>query len=381
MQALIVGWQVYQITKDPLSLGLIGLAEAVPFISIALYGGHVADIVNRKKIIIIVLIVLLLCSLLLLFFTLELSPAFLRSSVMAIYIVIFVTGIARGFIGPALFAFMPQIVNNPQLYGNAISWNNSIWQTGSMAGPAIGGLVYGLGGLSIVYLTVTFLMFSGLMLFTFISSKPLPLSTEKEQGVANRLMAGIKFVFKNQLILSAISLDLFAVLFGGAIALLPVFASEILKVGPEGLGLLRAAPGIGALFMVLYLAYNPIQKAAGKKMLFAVAGFGFCMIFFGLSTSFWLSMILMILSGALDSISIIVRSNLIHRFTPENMKGRVSAVNSVFIGSSNELGAFESGVMAKLIGVVPSVVAGGIITLSIVGITSVKAKKLRELNL
>jgi MFS family permease len=317
----------------------------------------------------------------LLFFTLDLSPSFLRSNVTAIYIVIFITGIARGFVGPALFAFMPQIVNDRKLYANAISWNSSIWQGGSMAGPVLGGLIYGFGGLHMVYLTVTLLILSGLILFSFIASKPLPVQINDEQGVKDRLMAGIRFVFSNKLILSAISLDLFAVLFAGAVALLPVFASEILKTGPEGLGFLRAAPGLGAVLMVIFLAYSPIRKKAGKKMLYAVTGFGLCMILFALSEIFWISIVLLVISGALDSISVIVRSNLIHTLTPENMKGRVSAVNNIFIGSSNELGAFESGVMARLIGVVPSVIFGGTMTLMIVGITSVKAKELRELDL
>jgi MFS family permease len=206
-------------------------------------------------------------------------------------------------------------------------------------------------------------------------------SGEEITSIKNRLVAGIKFVFHNQEILTAISLDLFAVLFGGAVALLPVYASEILKVGAEGLGILRAAPGIGAVVMMVVLAHFPIRKNAGTKMLWAVAAFGICIIVFGLSTNFWLSMIVLALGGAFDSISVIVRNTLIHKLTPENMKGRVSAVNNIFVGSSNELGAFESGAAATLIGVVPAVVAGGAVTLVVVVFSALKAKKLKNLDL
>jgi MFS family permease len=379
MQGVIVGWQVYKITNNPFSLGLIGLFEAIPFLTIALYAGHIADIVKRKTIIIWVTIALLLSSIALLIFSLDISP-YLKGNVIPIYIVIFITGIARGFIGPALFAFMPQIVENRDLYSNAIAWNTSIWQIGSIAGPSFAGLIYMVGELQVVYSIIAVLLLLSLIQFSFIRNKPLP-EFNDDSTVTERLFAGIKFVFKNELILSAISLDLFAVLFGGALALLPIFASDILKVGAEGLGFLRAAPGIGAVLTVTFLAYFPIKKNAGKKMLLAVAAFGVCMILFGLSTNFWLSMTLLILSGAFDSISVLVRSNLVHTLTPEHMKGRVSAVNNFFIGSSNELGAFESGSVAAMIGIVPAVVSGGLITLLVVGFTAYKAKNLIKLDL
>lgn len=376
----MVGWQVYEITQDPFSLGLIGLCEAIPFLTVALFAGHIADIVKRKTIIVIVVVVLLLASLALLYFTLTIAPSFIQKNAIPIYIIIFITGIARGFIGPALFAYMPQLIIDRSLYSNAISWNSSVWQAGAVAGPAVAGIIYGMSSLQTVYTIISVLIGMALFLFLFIAQKPLPPSLE-ELGVKERLMAGIKFVFNNELILSAISLDLFAVLFGGAVALLPIYADTILHVGAEGLGFLRAAPGIGAVLMVVFLAYSPVKKNAGKKMLWAVAGFGLCIIVFGISTNFWISMVALILSGAFDSISVIVRSNLVHRLTPEHMKGRVSAVNNIFIGSSNELGSFESGALAKLIGVVPTVVVGGITTLLVVGITTVKAKKLKYLEL
>jgi len=380
IQGVIVGWQVYEITKDPLSLGLIGLCEFIPFIVVALFAGHIADIAPRKKIIVICLWVLVICGGLLFYITSDLSGGKLQNNVTAIYCIIFITGLARGFIGPAIFAFMPQIVEDKNLYSNAISWNTSIWQAASVVGPAIGGIILRYVGLQNVYAIVSGLLFFALLLFLLIKSRPVPESTETA-GMMDRLSVGIKFVFKNELILTAISLDLFAVLFGGAVALLPIYASDILKVGAEGLGLLRAAPGMGAVIMMIILAYVPIRRDAGKKMLWAVAAFGVCIIVFGVSTYFWLSIAMLVLSGAFDSISVIVRNNLIHKLTPESMKGRVSAVNSVFVGSSNELGSFESGVLAKLVGTTSAVVIGGMVTLGVVGFTALKAKKLQDLDL
>ena len=242
----------------------------------------------------------------------------------------------------------------------------------------IAGFIYGFLGITAAYVADVTLVFACLIFYLFIPHKPLPPITE-EQGVIEKITAGLKFVFHNQIVLSAISLDLFAVLFGGAVALLPIFSGEILKAGPEGLGLLRAAPSIGAVLIAIFITHYPIHKNIGKILLWCVAGFGFCMIGFGLSTNFWLSMGLLVMSGMFDCVSVIVRGTLIHTLTPENMKGRVSAVNSIFVGSSNEIGAFESGFVAKLTGVVSSVVFGGCMTLAVVGITAWKAEKLRKL--
>jgi MFS family permease len=380
IQAVIVGWQIYDITKDALSLGLIGLAEAIPSIFVSLYAGYVADTVPRKKIITTVIAVLLLCSLALLFFTLDMSSVLSLYGVLPIYVVIFISGIARGFMGPAVFSFMPQLVADKQLYANAITWSSTTWQAASLVGPAIGGLVYGFYGISAAYTVDAVLVLLSLLAFALIGSKPLP-ENINPQNLKESLRTGIKFVFGNQIILNAISLDMFAVLFGGAVALLPIFASDILLIGPQGLGFLRAAPAVGSVIMAVWMAYYPITVKAGKIMLWCVAGFGLSLIFFGLSTSFWLSLVLLVLSGAFDSISVIIRSTLLHTYTPEYMKGRVSSVNSIFIGSSNEIGAFRAGLMAKLMGAVPSVVVGGAITLLVVGITALKADKLRNLDL
>lgn len=378
IQGVVVGWQIYEITKDPLSLGLIGLAEAIPAITVSLYAGHLADVVERKKIILICVTTLAFCSAALLVFTTSIGSSILLIGVLPIYSVIFISGIARGFLSPATFSFMPQLINR-DLYQNAITWNSTIWQGASVSGPMIGGLVYGFFGITAAYWVDALLVVAALICYSSIPNRTLP-PVSSEQGIGEKIKAGIKFVFKNQIILGAISLDLFAVLFGGAIALLPIFANEILTVGKVGLGFLRSAPAIGAVTMAVVITHHPIKKRMGKILLWCVAGFGLCMIGFGLSKMFWLSMALLILSGAFDCVSVIVRSTLIHTLTPENMKGRVAAVNSIFIGSSNEIGSFESGVAAKLLGVVPSVIFGGCMTLSVVAITSWKAVKLRLLD-
>lgn len=380
IQATVVGWQIYQITKDPLSLGLIGLAEALPSIVVSLYAGHVADTNSRKGIIISTVSILVLCSAMLWGFTLNSGAFVLALGVMPIYAVIFVSGIARGFMGPANFSFMPQLMPDKKFYANAITWSSTTWQAASVAGPAIGGLVLGFLGITAAYFVDAALTVVALVLYALIAAKPLP-ENEGKLSIKESLLSGIKFVFGNQIILGAISLDLFAVLFGGAIALLPIFVADILKSGAESYGFLRAAPAIGSVLMALYLAHKPITQNAGRKMLLCVAGFGVCIILFGISKSYWFSLTVLALSGMFDSISVIIRSTLIHTFTPEYMKGRVSAVNNIFVGSSNEIGSFESGAAARLLGVVPSVIFGGCMTLLVVGITAFKAKKLRDLQL
>lgn len=378
IQSVVVAWQVYELTHDPLSLGLIGLAEAIPSIGVSLYAGHIADIVQRKKIILVCVSTLLLCSIALLFFTLEPGKFLLAYGAVSIYTVIFVSGIARGFITPAMFAYMPQLIPR-ELYSNAITWNSTLWETAAIGGPAIGGFLYGFLGIKASYAADAFLMLTGLILALGVKNKPLPPESE-EQGIVDKIRAGLRFVFNNQIILGAISLDLFAVLFGGAVALLPIFAKEILMVGPEGLGVLRAAPSVGALLMAFYITHNPIKKDAGKTLLYCVAGFGVCMILFAISTNFWLSLFLLMMSGVFDCVSVIIRSTLLQTLTPENMKGRVSAVNHIFIGSSNEIGMFESGLAARLLGVVPSVIFGGCMTLVSVGTIAILAKSLRKLQ-
>lgn len=385
MQSVVVAFQMFKITGSSLSIGLIGLAEALPSICVSLYAGHVADIMRRKKIVLTCIATLLFCSICLLYFSTSLGAGYLDHSVVPIYAVIFISGIARGFITPALFALLPQLVSR-DLYPNAVTWNSSFWETASIAGLTLGGIIPGFFDwvipshpYTIAYSVDVGLTALGFVLALGVTNKPVPPAT-LEEGISEKIKSGLRFVFSNKLILSAISLDLFAVLFGGAVALLPEFAEKILHVGNAGYGILRAGPSIGALVIAFYIAHRPVQKNAGKILLFAVAGFGLCMIAFAISTSFWFSFGVLVLSGGFDCISVIIRSTLLQTLTPENMKGRVSAVNNIFIGSSNEIGMFESGMTAHWMGVRPAVIFGGVMTLGVVAATSVVSKSLRSLQ-
>lgn len=376
MQAVIIGWQVYELTNDPFSLGLVGLAEALPAISIALYGGHIADIHNRKTILLISLGVILL-STLGLFYSFS-GPLSGSLQLVCIYAFISLNGLARGFYSPASFATISLLVPKDLLiYASTI--NSTIWQFASVIGPAIGGFCFAYFGINI-----SFGLILTLMIMAFLALLQIKVDFVKKAATGEKIIArlkeGVTFVFKNKIILSALSLDLFSVLFGGATALLPIFADEILKTGPEGLGLLRAAPSLGAVIMMTYLSMRKNLVQPGKTLIQAVGGFGVCMLLFGLSESFYLSLILLFLSGAFDSISVIIRSNILQIHTPDEMRGRVSAVNTIFIGSSNEIGAFESGLAARILGTANSVIFGGIMTLSIVGFTQWKADALKKLK-
>lgn len=379
MQTVIVGWQVYQITKNPLSLGLIGLAEALPFITSALFAGHVADIVRRKLIIQLGILVLFSCGLFLLFYSSSTDTVKLYG-VLPIYIAIGFIGIARAFIHPSITAFISQLVER-NLYANASTWNSTVWQIAAVSGPALGGIIYGFFNAQVAFITSASLLFCSMILFSLIHNKGIPTAKKQKESLAKSLSTGIKFVFGNKVILGALSLDLFAVLFGGAVALLPVFASEILMAGPEALGIMRAAPAFGAVLMAIIMAYFPPFKNAGRNMLICVASFGLCMILFALSKNIYLSIFILALSGAVDNVSVVIRSTIIQLLTPDEMRGRVSSVNSIFIGSSNELGAFESGFAAKVLGLIPSVIIGGSITIGVVGVTTKVAPTLAKLNI
>lgn len=377
IQAVVVGWQVYKLTEDPFSLGLIGLAEAIPALSIALYAGHVADTSSKHKILKYALLGMFGCSLGLLLTTLDEFVLFFGAtiSLRSIYTFIFLSGIARGFMAPTGFSFLAQLVKR-ELLTKASTINSTAWQTAAIIGPALGGLLYAGIQITATFVVVLFFTAAAFVCLLFIKPKPI-IEQQGSELILVRLKEGIRFVFDNKVILGALSLDLFAVLFGGAVALLPVFASEVLKVGPEGLGMLRAAPSLGASITMLWLSFRHHIEKPGLVLLYCVAGFGLCMIGFGLSTSFYLSLFLLFLSGAFDSVSVVVRGNILQLQTPDHMRGRVSAVNTMFIGSSNEIGAFESGLAAKLLGTVPSVVFGGSMTLLIVGFTAIKSKALR----
>ena len=379
MQSIIVGWQVYELTKDPLSLGLIGLTEAIPFIAVALYAGHVADRFNRKRIIVWFDLLFLCGTGALLWFTLHHTSLTGTIGILPIYLVVAVSGIARAFIYPSIIALMAQMVPR-ELYANSSTWNSTIWHIAAITGPAIGGLVYGFFGVKIAYTTVIFFMVLSLFLLGFVKKYLAP-PVIKDESLIQRLSSGIRFVFKNQILLGSMSLDMFAVLFGGAVAMLPVFAAEVLKVGPQGLGFLRSAPMVGAVIMSLVIAYRPPLANAGKYLMIGIAGFGISIIFFALSRNFYLSLGLLMLSGMFDNISVIIRATTMQLITPDEMRGRVASVNSIFIGSSNEIGSFESGVAARLMGLIPSVIFGGTMTLLIVGLTAKFAPLLRRLNL
>ncbi len=381
MQSVVVGWLLYNITKDVLSLGMIGLTEVIPQVSIALFAGHFVDIWDRKKIIFYTTFLLLFGSIILLVYSLPAYDFHRMFGVVPIFVTIFLTGLTRGILMPANTALLGQLVPRKLLTG-AATWNSTVWQVGAVTGPAIGGLVYGFFGVIPALSLVLFFYLLCTVLLLFIKSPGkivvLPGSTE---GIFARMREGIHYVFKNQILLGAFTLDMFAVLFGGAVAMLPVFASDVLKVGPEGLGILRACPAIGAIMMSVVLTFYPPVKRSGRLLLFSIVGFGLSMIVFALSKNFYLSAFVLFLSGVFDDVSVVIRASILQLFTSDEMKGRVAAVNSIFIGSSNELGAFESGVTARLMGLIPSVVFGGVMTLLVVTFAAVKSPTLRKLNL
>ena len=379
MQSVIVGWQIYELTHDALALGLIGLAEAIPFIMSSLFGGgHFADIFNRKKIILISTSVYILCAVALFLISSQFHNYLITFGTYPIYLVILVTGLARGFLSPAISAFAAQLVPK-ELYGNASTWNSIAWQTAAVTGPAIGGLIYGFFGIQVSYFLVICFSIAGLFFFSVIRKKPMP-ERSKEENIFQSLSAGFKFVFHNQIILSALSLDMFAVFFGGAVSVLPVFADQILHTGAKGLGFLRAAHAVGAIIMSLWQAHWPLFKHAGRNLLICVFAFGLCMILFAISTNFYLALIILMISGMVDNVSVIIRATIVQLYTPDEMRGRVSSVNGIFIGSSNELGSFESGAAAKLLGLIPSVIFGGTMTLGVVAAVRSLAPKLRKLS-
>ena len=377
IQGTVVAWQVYEITHDPLSLGLVGLAEALPYISAALYAGHLADRHDRKRLSMVALAVQTSCIAALLGFTLRLA-LFAEGRVWPIYSVVFASGLARSFLQPARTALAAEIVPR-DMYENAIAWRSSLWQGAAVVGPAIGGVLYGFSGPRAAYLAATILCLVSLVLFAAVAYRRHPRPTVAEGTIGENLTVGIRFLVHQRELLGAQVLDLFAVLFGGAPALLPIFASEILRVGPQGLGVLRAAPAAGAVLMSALLAHRRLRRA-GPTLFACVAAFGICWILFGLSTSFWWSLALLAISGAVDAVSVIVRSTLLNLRTPPHLLGRVSAVNQIFIGSSNEIGSFESGVAARLLGAVGAVVAGGVATLVVVAVTAWKTPALRRLD-
>jgi MFS family permease len=381
VQGTVVGWQVYDLTRDPLALGLVGLAEALPAISMALVAGHVADTHDRRRIALLALAVLVACSLGLWLLALDTplgADLPTRRRVWAIYGVIMLSGVARAFLQPARQALSAELVPRT-LYPNATTWRSGSWQVAAVLGPALGGALYALGGTRLAYAVDVACMVAATGLLLRIRYTPLPRERTHESVLAS-LTGGVRFVLAEPVLLGAMTLDLFSVLFGGATALLPIFAAEILHVGPEGLGVLRAAPAAGAVATSVLLTRFPPFRRTGPTLLSAVAGFGACMIGFGLSTSFALSVALLVAAGMCDMVSVVIRSLMLQVRTPNALLGRVSAVNQIFIGSSNEIGAFESGVAARWFGTAPSVVLGGLATLGVVGIVAWRLPALRRLR-
>ena len=375
-QIVVVGWQVYELTHDPLTLGLIGLAEALPFIAVALYAGHLADRMTRRTLAIAGAFAIFCSAIALLLLTIT-PGAITASRLWPVYAVIALSATARSFMRPAIFALSAEVIPR-EMYPNAVAWRSSTWHLAAVAGPAAGGLLYGFSGPALAYGAVVGAMAAGLAVLISLEHRTRPV-IEDGMPIAESLKSGVRFVMSEQVLVAAMTLDLFAVLFGGAVALLPAFA-KLLDSGPEGLGILRAAPAIGSILTGIVVAHRPPMRNAGFSIFASVAGFGVCMIAFALSRSFWLSFGLLVASGVFDNVSVVIRSTLLQTRTPPHLLGRVSAVNQIFIGSSNEIGEFESGVAARLLGVVPSVIFGGCMTLLVVAITAWRAPKLRALR-
>jgi MFS family permease len=379
IQEVVLAYEIYKITHNPLALGLIGLAEAVPFISLVLFGGHFADNRDKKKIMQVTLSLIIASSIFLLYASTQLQSADQDFHIYSIYAVIFIIGLSKGFFSPAASSLNPFLVPK-EVFANAATWNSSFWQLGSILGPGVAGFLYAYAGLSGSLMTVIALLLGVMVCIFQIDSRPVPEKTVHHESIWHSLREGIAYVFKTKIILYSISLDLFSVLFGGVIAILPIFAEDILKVGAEGLGILRAAPSVGAVVTMVTLVYFPPLKHAWRNLILAIAGFGLATLVFGVSTNFWLSVTALFFTGAFDSISVVIRQTVLRYYTPDEMRGRVSSVNGVFVSTSNELGAFESGVAAKLFGTVPSVLIGAGVTMVLVSIVALTSKELFDLK-
>lgn len=378
MMSTLVAWWVYELTGDPFAIGLVGLSEVIPAITMALYSGHVIDLSEKRKLLLRgVFFYLCTAGILLFFSTSYITNHFSNQYItIGIYALIFCTGIIRSFTGPTFSAILANTVPRQYLQ-NATTWNQGSWLTASVTGHALGGILLAKIGISNTLITVCCLLVLAFALLTQLKPK-LPMAVTGEKKTWESMKEGLRFVFKTKEILGAFTLDMFAVLFGGAVAMVPVYAKDILKAGPMGFGWLNAAIDIGAIFIVILLTVFPMKKAQGKKLFLAVAGFGICIILFALSRWYLLSFVALLIAGMLDGVSVVVRGTVMQLKTPDHMRGRVSSVGSMFINSSNELGQFESGLAARMMGVTPSVVFGGCMTLIVVIITWFKAPTLRK---
>jgi MFS family permease len=378
MISTLVGWWIYQLTKDPLAIALVGLSEFVPAFFLALYSGHRVDVSDKKKLLVSGVVGYFTVALTLFFIsTLKTgSPGDNRHIAWMIYGVFVFNGILRSFTGPAMTAMVAFVVPR-NLLQNATTWNQGTWLAASVTGHATAGFLIALIGISGTLLVVSGFISIGFLFFTSLKPKP-PQNRNTEQSTWQSVAEGLQFVFRTKALFAAMTLDMFAVLFGGVVAIIPVYATDILKIGPMGFGWLNAAVDIGAIISVISLTYFPLRRHQGRKMLLAVAGFGLCILVFGFSRFFWLSFAALAIGGMLDGISVVIRGTVMQLLTPDHMRGRVSSVSSMFIMSSNELGQFESGVAARLLGVVPSVIFGGLMTLTVVTGTWFKSPTLRK---
>jgi MFS family permease len=376
MQTVGVGWQLYEKTSSTMALGMVGLVQVIPIVGLALFAGQVADRFDRRKI-------LMAATALAAFSSFGLAATtMLGGSILIIYTLLFLNGVARAFQGPARSSLMPQLVPLP-IFGNAVRWSISGFELSAMIGPALGGALIALmKGTILVFLSAGFTAIFFLVMLARLTKRPYIAESiaKAKPGSTNltTILAGFGYVWRTRILLAGMTLDLFAVLFGGAVALLPVYAKDILKVGPTGLGWLQAAPSLGAVTMAITSTHLPPLKKAGRSLLLAVVGFGIATIIFGLSENFWLSLVMLFLTGAFDNISVVVRQTLVTILTPDEMRGRVSAVNGMFISASNELGRFESGSVAYLFGTVFSVAAGGVGTLIVVALVALFSPQLRR---
>ncbi len=379
MIGTLVAWWMYEITGDAFYIGLIGLAEALPAVTLSLYAGYVVDNHEKRKILLRVVFLFGICSLLLLGVSTQwFTESFGRKlTVLLIYTLIFCTGVIRSFSGPAFGAIIAYIVPRHLLL-TASQLSSTTWLISSILGHAVAGFLIAWINITGTFLVIAACIFTGLFLLSHLSQKPRGIQGEKP--ALGAVSEGLRYVFSNRDLLGALSVDLFAVLFGGAVAMVPVYAKDILKTGPIGFGWLNAATDIGSILMVIWLTLSPMKRKQGKKLLLAVAGFGACIILFGLSKWYWLSFGALLCSGLFDGISVVVRGNILQLKTPDELRGRVMSVNAMFINSSNEIGQFESGIAARLMGVVPSVVFGGCMTLLVAAFTWWKAPTLRKLE-
>lgn len=373
--AVVVGWHIYELTHDLLALGLIGLAELIPYFCTTLFAGYAVDHYSRRMFAVVASLVTSMTALVLMTTATGMVQG---NPALWIYAAVACVGLVRAFITPSYTALLALILPRNQ-YARAAGIGSSAFQLGLVVGPALGGVLVGWASMTAAYaVSAALAMGAAITLLLLRIVEPPP---AKPSPVFASIGEGLRFVFGNQIILGAQALDMFAVLFGGAVAMLPAYIHDIFHYGPEGLGILRAAPAVGAIMVGIVLVRYPLNKHAGRSLLVAVAGFGVCIIAFAISTSFWIAALLLMLSGIFDGVSIVMRTTIMQLATPENMRGRVSSINGIFIGSSNELGAFESGLAARLMGLVPSVIFGGVMTLSVVATTAYFAPKLRKLNM